>query len=101
MTETKKTFTPGPWPAPEKTGDGKRILIEKYGPNNDNWNRLSVEVDSDDCDSDTAMANALLITAAPDLLEACKEALDAIDGNYAEVGQMLRAAIAKATAQPS
>lgn len=67
MSEAK--YTPGPWGEPKKSGDGKRIFIEQDA---DGWHSLRVEVDSDDCDSDTAMANAKLIVAAPDLLEACQ-----------------------------
>jgi hypothetical protein len=89
-------YTAGPWSEPERSGDGKVIVIEKYGPGNDNWKRLRVEVDSDDCDSATAMANARLIWAAPDLLEACVAALPHVPGVAKHVREMLIAAIAKA-----
>lgn len=67
--------TPAPWSL-RKSGDGKAIWIDNQG---DGWHRMSCEVDSDDCDYDTAMANALLIAAAPDLLAACKLAKQRFD----------------------
>lgn len=67
MSETK--FTPGPWSvAPHKRWD-KRILI--IGP--------ACEVDFDDVDQSTQEANALLISAAPDLLEALRGMVDALN----------------------
>jgi len=41
-------------------------------------------------------ANAKLIAAAPELLEACKQALDWLEDEGAPVAEQLRAAIAKA-----
>lgn len=62
-TETKAKHTPGPWNKPRRRSDGKRIIIKAAGDE-----EFRVEVDSDDCDEKIAMANATLITAAPDLL---------------------------------
>jgi hypothetical protein len=62
--------TPGPWPY-QYTGDHKRILIGKglvEGPGG----YEVAEVYSDDCPSEVAEANARLISAAPELLEACQ-----------------------------
>lgn len=59
--ERRAKATSGEWSL-RKSGDGKAIWIDNPG---DGWHRLSVEVDSDDCDSDTAMANALFIVNAP------------------------------------
>lgn len=67
------THTKGPWPI-EQTGDGKRYLIGNglvEGPNG----YEVAEVYSDDCDPDEALANAKLIAAAPELLEAVKALL--------------------------
>ena len=67
--------TPAPWKIEPDRGDCKVIAISNPG---DGWERLYVEVDSDDCDRETARANARLIAAAPmqhDLLvalAACK-----------------------------
>lgn len=66
--ETAK-HTPGPWKHIRRTGDGKRIRVESHLDGT--WERMTCDVDSDDCCSDTAMANARLIAAAPDLLQAC------------------------------
>lgn len=63
--------TPGPWPW-EFTGDGKRITIGDglvEGPNG----YEVAEVYSDDCPRETAIANACVISAAPELLEALAE----------------------------
>lgn len=97
MSEGK--HTPGPW----KIVYGGMPNDEGFGiaSNNANSPRGIVA----ECWPATALredrpriaADAALIAAAPDLLAACESALDAIDGNYAEVGEQLRAAIAKAT----
>lgn len=60
--------TPGPWPH-SLSGDGKRIVVGDglvEGPNG----YEVAEVYSDDCDLQTAFANARLIAAAPELLAA-------------------------------
>lgn len=70
---TKSQHTPGPWPC-EYTGDGKRILVGKglvEGPNG----YEVAEVYSDDCPREVAEANARLIAAAPELLEALETLL--------------------------
>ncbi len=67
--ETK--FTPGPWNLTAPVPGDKEIFIEQHG---DGWARLSCAVTRDDCDTDTALANARLVAAAPDLhaaLAAC------------------------------
>ena len=99
------TPTPGPWKITGKTGDGKRIFVES-DMERDSWECLQCEVDSDDCDSDMAMANARLIAAATDLLAACKAALQELGtiDHACSLGMMetnpavkqLRAALAKA-----
>lgn len=40
-----------------RRGDGKCIFMSSE-PEDDNWNRVSIEVDSDDCCSELAMAGA-------------------------------------------
>lgn len=62
-------FTPEPWKL-RKSGDGKRIRISAPG---DGYHRLSCDIDGDDCDSDTAMANARLLLAAPKMYAALKQ----------------------------
>lgn len=46
---------------------------------------------------DETLANAKLIAAAPDLLEALKLMVDVVDGNYSEATDIAKAAIEKAT----
>ncbi len=94
--------TPGPWPW-KYTGDGKRIVIGEglvEGPGG----YEVAEVYSDDCPAEVAEANARLIAAAPDLLEALQRMHQAFnakapipkqEGDALEA--MCRAAIAKAT----
>lgn len=63
MTEPK--FTPAPWTL-HHGGDRKRITITAPGADNQGyWTGLDCEVDSDDKDQDTAIANGQLICAAP------------------------------------
>jgi hypothetical protein len=96
VTETK--HTPGPWvvrPAKypvdgqfdyavcAKFSGTERCLAESFG-------RVSVD------DAAPAMANAHLIAAAPDLYEACAEALAALEMNAAFDWGTLDRALAKA-----
>lgn len=84
MKKTKSVapHTPGPWTLAGPTGDHKRIIVcNDY----DGWHSLDVEVDSDDCDYDTAMANAKLIAAAPELLDACQAVVKALDHRNASL----------------
>lgn len=60
--------TPGPWPIEGLRPWDKDIVIPGPG----------VWVDYDDVNHEEAMANAKLIAASPDLLTACKIALDAL-----------------------
>jgi hypothetical protein len=116
MSDEKPKFTKGTWGDPKPSGDRKRIFIEQDG---DGWHSLRVEVDSDDCDYDTAMANANLIVAAPNMYAALKEAektLNHVPGDCWSTGPMrgdardllcpgcaalrtIRAALAKAQGQ--
>lgn len=67
---SKATFTPGPWVS-EPTGDGDfRITYNEQG----NW---LAEVFADGA-PDNAIADARLIAAAPEMLEALKTAKDTI-----------------------
>ena len=88
--ETK--HTPGPWEAEQlyaKGNDGKFVVISKT-------NYICV------CDAiegvEVNEPNADLISAAPDLLEACQEMVEAFDRHHPEDGIIaIREAIAKAT----
>lgn len=91
MTAPKSGPTPGPWVALEQRGGGFYIrpagqvyLLAHIG----DW------IETHDGSHD---ANARLIAAAPDLLEAAKEAIEAIAGGDAQSAvNALRAALAKA-----
>lgn len=97
---SKPKHTQGPWDAPEMSPDGKRIIVTG---GSDEWERMGCEIDSDDCCSETAMANARLIAAAPELLDALVGLLGCIretrgpDSRAAELAAY--AAIAKATVE--
>lgn len=90
--------TKGPWPV-DYTGDGKRIIVGEglvEGPNGYDV----AEVYSDDCPRAVAEANARLIAASPDLLEACKALLASHRpgvGQCCAASDLGIAAIAKAT----
>lgn len=92
--------TLGPWKTDRNNCHAGQIATVHHCLNND-W----VEIWSPDWpDSyETQEANATLISAAPDLLDACKSALaclgDVFGKNKIDVGAIntLRAAIAKAT----
>ncbi len=91
-------FTPGPWTLTEPVGGDKVLRIESNG---DRWKRLYCEVDKDDCCTETAIANANLIAAAPELLEALEmlsEMCDATGYALTPIRMKARAAIAKAKA---
>lgn len=88
--------TPGPW----MVGYGEAVGIgEIYGVGIDtepDWTpvcMLSLSEKVNEVDE----ANARLIAAAPDLLEACETALYVINANAYRTRDTLRAAIAKAT----
>ncbi len=87
-------FTPEPWGKLQVSGDRKTISIRN---DHDGWHRLEVDVDSDDCDFDTAMANARLIAAAPDLFNALwtllEEVVEPLPNKYdAVTGPIVRVA---------
>ena len=88
--------TPGPWSLLKSSGDGKRQYVTSSC--GDYFLDLRCEVDSDDRDYDTAIANARLIAAAPDLLAACETIEQLGKSRYCDLGidKMVRAAIAKA-----
>ncbi len=100
MTENTR-HTPGPWTI--YNTDGLKILK--------NW-RVKGSVGYQVCTMNTATtteeeyANARLIAAAPDLLEACKRALAVLEKEpacqiYSAHAQIVRAAIARAKGERS
>ncbi|HKB54226.1 MAG TPA: hypothetical protein VKD22_09510 [Ramlibacter sp.] len=79
------THTPGPWTADEFDEDQTCV-----------WSAGGILV-CHACTVDAeGEANARLVAAAPDLLEACRLALPHHQGGHSKVGAALRAAIAKA-----
>ncbi len=90
-------YTPGPWLIDEK----EATFV--YALNDEGWNRFSAHVQDAHTPADELEANARLISAVPDLLEAAMAAIEdvmSIDNDHClapEVGRKLRAAIAKAT----
>jgi hypothetical protein len=90
MSEAK--HTPGPWHAAQTT------VYALHG--HPLRNRFSASVQGgrrDDAEWGELLANARLMAAAPELLEACRDALDAgNDGDWQSAEKVLRAAIAKA-----
>lgn len=103
--------TPGPWEVFPFKGDGKRIAI--FG--NQKWypGKAFCWVDHDDVDHEEMEANARLIAAAPEMLEACNAIRDDLQsGSYGPINEplskisvraylLLYAAITKATGESS
>jgi hypothetical protein len=87
--------TVAPWRIYDRTGD---ICIQADDAG-------GVTVATIDCeypeDRIAALADARLIAAAPDLLEACQMAMPHHQGGHSAVGAALRTAIAKATGEPA
>lgn len=89
--------TPGPWHAVANGGDDDderlRIIVarDRYGDSS----AIGEVYDPDPCNGDIE-ANARLIAAAPELLEACKQAAVFFEDDEG-IAQVLLAAIAKAT----
>jgi hypothetical protein len=83
--------TPGPWSF--ETGTGRGAWIGRDG----SWSALACGDDDE-----TAVANAHLIAAAPDLLNACEEFVRKVEAGEARSTHsytQMKAAIAKATGQ--
>ena len=87
--KTKASHTPGPW----------KYVKSHAVIDSDDWEIC----DFSSCSTEEGHANARLIAAAPDLLEACKdcrmhiETIERIHDHELPEGEMLCAAIAKAT----
>lgn len=88
--------TPGPWVIPSKSHVGTR----RCGVWSDDGRFQIAVCNSEALSWEANKANARLIAAAPDLLDAARAALDDLisDGHaHYRVAETLRAAIAKAT----
>lgn len=108
MSKTQKVgHTPGPWQFTTYADAAPRpgFPCAVYGRDDeDDEDDVAVCVadfdDAEDLFLDEAMANARLIAAAPDLLEACRAAqakLEALNEEHCDAGVKLDDAIAKAT----
>lgn len=64
--------TPGPWELGPVTRSGYRYLNSEAW---DEFARVVTRMEYDPCESPSGLANAYLIAAAPELLEACKRAM--------------------------
>jgi hypothetical protein len=92
------THTPGPWTTEQPSGltNPEPNWLPIYAPKW--WHLAKVVVELDGERSEEGEANARLIAAAPELLEACKAIADHYDEDEILSGDLnkLRAAIAKA-----
>ena len=68
-TEKKVSHTPGPWTVARTTTHGMEISGSEWR----RFARVYVRFEGDDEDSQVGLANAKLIAAAPELLEALKQ----------------------------
>lgn len=95
---SKAKHTPAPWKLDER-GNLKEAFIEAIGDGD--LTRLDVSVATDDRCRKTALANARIIAAAPDLLAACELAIEFLRGKCSlaamPIRDALRSAIGKAT----
>lgn len=102
---TEAKHTPGPWHVDEPPYEFNRYISGNAHKDGDDWVSTSVaKVLGNATSRNVTEANARLIAAAPELLDAVKELADLMDavrdGNYAPdsfTTQPARAAIAKAT----
>lgn len=87
-------YTPGPWYVIDGGTDGSAISTKPQGNHDFDSEVLGysewMRVKDDDL---------VLMAAAPDLLDALITLVDCVDGNYKDVTDLARAAIAKATGE--
>ena len=92
--------TPAPWNiGGRKNPKSGGAVAMVNSPLWESFARVVVRFDDEEADDAGGLANARLIAAAPDLLDACRKALYAIKGR--EHDQFIRDAIAKATGEQS
>lgn len=116
-TQTQLKHTPGPWEFSSPTMAGNdRVIVEAHGFGSvaaislngapRHQSRLDVTSPYYQAQLATMEANARLIAAAPELLEACRQANDLLNDHFGiddsddagnAVHDAIRAAIAKAT----
>jgi hypothetical protein len=100
-TKTEVNHTPGPWsikrvPTQSRGGSSTAWVIGPFcACLYDDWRNREAGISEHEAEAD-----AQLIAAAPDLLDACGDALFYVKDRAPEVYRKLRAAIAKATTIP-
>lgn len=87
--------TPGPWDATKSGRADGEWSITKHTWGGGSWGNDNYQVVATAKECDEVQANAHLISAAPELLAACREALDYLQ-NMPGPADRLCAAIAKA-----
>jgi hypothetical protein len=96
----KTKHTPGPWEIEEREHSRRQVIRTKQGVITELINYGHAGGINAVCFIEELRANARLIAAAPDLLEACRAIAALMDGqgrrNLPLVSGMARAAIAKA-----
>lgn len=82
-------YTPGPWTANLDSDHGDYVI---WGPGDDEFvANMGTEPEANRIVAfDVSRANARLIAAAPDLLEACRFILAYHDADYSNVGRFIR-----------
>jgi hypothetical protein len=90
----KLKHTPGPWKITPRLTSKEVYSLDIYC---DNKTLAEVKGKHYQIDNNICDANAKLIAAAPELLEACIEAEKHHQGGHSEIGFKLREAIKKAT----
>lgn len=114
MTQSKDSFTPGPWVAERSVDEWGVAVIASNAPDEiSNPSRgmvchVSIVAGATGEDEQGALANARLIAAAPALLEGCRRALELLEpfddpdlslGLGSEALTPIRAAIQSATGE--
>lgn len=101
----KGEHTPGPWTA--QPWSVERGVVKEWVIDSKDWKDLAhVYVQDDDtvdvCELGDGNANARLIAAAPDLLDACEKVLagGGLDVPHSDLADMLDAVIKKARGTP-
>lgn len=95
-TKSASKHSPGPWTlGPADDIDGAQYYRSVSAKTWQNFANVVVRMEDDDHDSAKGLANAALIAAAPDLLEAL-EAVVAVADRKTDVFNRAHAAIAKA-----
>ena len=96
--DTKQAHTPGPWCVDEGNGPGYNVYVVKDQANDaDPYCDMTIECHGEG--HETNKANARLIAAAPELLEACKEFVRKVECGEARSTRsykQMKEAIAKA-----